>query len=276
MPPDQPAPADVLTVRPIGLVRTHASTRIEAPRQPGAGNKLEGQIELYPGHNFEHALQDLEGWDFIWVVFWFHHNSSWRPKVLPPRSSTGRKGVFATRAPYRPNPIGLSALRLERIDGLVLHVRGVDMLDGTPVIDIKPYVPYTDAHPAARSGWLEESARIREAAGTPVDPVRRHEVVFSATAAEQARWIESHTGLPMQARIIAVLSMGPEPHPYRRIRREEPGYRLALKEWRIHFRLEGKTVLVDTISSGYRSAQLDREGDEAIAAHRIFREIFRS
>jgi tRNA (adenine37-N6)-methyltransferase len=210
------------------------------------------------------------------VVFWFHQNSSWRPKVLPPRSTTGRKGVFATRAPYRPNPIGLSALRLMRIDGLVLHVQGVDMLDGTPVLDIKPYVPYTDAHPAARSGWLEDSERVRNAAGTPADPVRCHQVVFSAAAAEQARWIESHTGLPAQARIIAVLSMGPEPHPYRRIRREGSGYRLALKEWRVHFRIEGEMVLVDTIRSGYRAAQLDRNGDEAIAAHRLFQETFRS
>lgn len=277
MPPDQSAPADILTLRPIGLVRTGARTRIEAPRQPGAGNNLEGQIELYPGHNFEHALQDLEGWDFIWVVFWFHHNSSWRPKVLPPRSTTGRKGVFSTRAPYRPNPIGLSALRLERIDGLVLHVRGVDMLDGTPVIDIKPYVPYTDAHPAARSGWLEESAAAPDtAAGTPADPLRRHQVVFSGAAVEQASWIELHTGLPIQARIIAVLSMGPEPHPYRRIRREEAGYRLALKEWRIHFRIEGQTVLVESITSGYRAAQLGADGNETIAAHRIFREVFPS
>lgn len=276
MRPDQPEPGEILRVRPIGLIRTEATSRIEAPRQPGAGSELGGRIELYPGQNFEHALQDLDGWDYIWVVFWFHRNNTWRPKVLPPRSTTGRKGVFATRAPYRPNPIGLSALRLERIDGLILHVRGVDMLDGTPVLDIKPYVPYTDAHPAARSGWLEESGRLQAGGETPVDPVRRHQVVFSAAAAEQAGWIEANTGLPMHARIIAVLSMGAEPHPYRRIRREGPGYRLALKEWRVHFRIEGQTVLVDTIRSGYRAAQLDTVGDEVIGIHRIFREAFHS
>ena len=72
------------------------------------------RIELLPGRHFEHGLEDLAGWKLIWVVFWFHQNRSWRPKVLPPRSTTGRKGVFATRSPHRPNPIGLSVVRLER------------------------------------------------------------------------------------------------------------------------------------------------------------------
>ncbi len=80
-------------------------------------------------------------------------------RVLPPRSRTGRKGVFSTRAPHRPNPLGLSALKLEKVEGLRLSVRGVDLLDGTPVLDIKPYVPYTDAWPDARSGWPEHRLR---------------------------------------------------------------------------------------------------------------------
>jgi tRNA-Thr(GGU) m(6)t(6)A37 methyltransferase TsaA len=134
------------------VVRTGLSSRVEAPRQPRAAGGAGGTIELYPGRNFEHALDDLQGWEYIWVIFWFHLNRSWRPKVLPPRSTSGRKGVFSTRSPHRPNPIGLSAVRLERVDGLTLHIRDVDMVDGTPVLDIKPYVPYADAHPGARSG----------------------------------------------------------------------------------------------------------------------------
>ena len=76
----------------------------------------------------------------IWVLFWFHLNEGWRPKVQPPRSTTGRKGLFSTRSPHRPNPLGLSALRLERVEGLTVHVRGADLVDGTPVLDIKPYM----------------------------------------------------------------------------------------------------------------------------------------
>ncbi len=273
--PDFFGDAHALTVRPIGYVRADAKTRIEAPRQPGAAADLRGRIELLPGRNFEHALEDLEGWDLIWVVFWFHQNKGWRPKVLPPRSTSGRKGVFATRAPYRPNPIGLSALKLRGIAGLTLHVEGVDMLDGTPVLDIKPYVPYTDAHPAARSGWLDDSGpRSGGGEGAPADPCVSYQLGFSPEATEQARWIEMHTGLPIRERIHAILSIGATPHPYRRIRRDGQGFRLALKEWRVSFRLDGQNVLVDRISSGYRTAQLTASGDPVIDLHRAFRLTF--
>ena len=274
MGPDQPGSSESLTVRPIGLVRANAKTRIEAPRQPGAAAGIRGRIELFPGRNFEHSLQDLEGWDYIWVVFWFHQNTTWRPKVLPPRSISGRKGVFATRAPYRPNPIGLSALQLERIDGLVLHVQGVDMLDGTPVLDIKPYVPYTDAHPAARSGWLDDSASRPDQCKAPADPVGSYRISFAPLAIEQASWIEAHTGLAISDRIQAILSIGPEPHPYRRIRRDGQGFRLALREWRVRFSLEGQDVMVEAITTGYRASQLTATGDELIDVHRAFVQEF--
>ncbi|MBS0389416.1 MAG: tRNA (N6-threonylcarbamoyladenosine(37)-N6)-methyltransferase TrmO, partial [Proteobacteria bacterium] len=140
-----------LSLEPIGYVRAPQLTKVEAARQPAAASPgstgAHGRIELLAGRNFEHALDDLAGWEYIWVIFRFHLNGNWRPKVLPPRSTTGRKGVFATRSPHRPNALGLSAVRLERVDGLTLHLGAHDMLDGTPVLDLKPYVPYTDAHP---------------------------------------------------------------------------------------------------------------------------------
>jgi tRNA-Thr(GGU) m(6)t(6)A37 methyltransferase TsaA len=274
MNPDVPADELSLSVRPIGFVRAEALTRIEAPRQPGAAAGIKGRIELLPGHNFEHALQDLEGWDYIWVVFWFHQNTTWRPKVLPPRSTSGRKGVFATRAPYRPNPIGLSALKLESVDGLTLHVAGVDMLDGTPVLDIKPYVPYTDAYPAARSGWLEDTVPQSGRSDTPADPLSSYQLSFSVEGAEQARWVEAHTGLAIHDRIVAVLSMGPAPHPYRRIRRDGQKFCLAVREWRVRFTVEGQKVLVETISSGYRPSQLAATGNDVIDTHRRFIQRF--
>jgi tRNA-Thr(GGU) m(6)t(6)A37 methyltransferase TsaA len=270
MHPDLPRDGGTLKVKPIGFVKAEARTRVEAPRQPPAAVGLRGRIELLPGHNFEHALQDLDGWDYIWVVFWFHQNKSWRPKVLPPRSTSGRKGVFATRAPYRPNPIGLSALKLEKIAGLILHVSNVDMLDGTPVLDIKPYVPYTDAQPAARSGWLETAGVRLDATGPFPDPVRPYQVVFSDEAAAQAAWIHAHTGLAMHERILNVLSMGPEPHPYRRIRRDGQGLCLAIKEWRVRFQVDGAAVQVEAISSGYRPSQLALIGSTVIDTHRAF------
>ena len=149
-----------ITLTPIGVVRTPFADRVSAPRQPCAAGGARGTIELLPGRDFEHALSDLEGWDRIWVVFAFHLNppGAWRPKVLPPRSAGKRRGVFSTRSPHRPNPIGLSVVRLDGVAGLSLHVRDVDMIDGTPVLDLKPYVPYADAFPDARTGWLEPLA----------------------------------------------------------------------------------------------------------------------
>src|SRR6201996_5574727 len=164
-----------LTLDPIGFLRSPQATKVEAARQPRAAVGTAARIELLPGHNFEHALEDLAGWELIWVIFWFHLNSGWRPKVLPPRSTTGRKGVFATRSPHRPNPIGISVVRLERIDGLTLYIRDADILDGTPVLDLKPYIAYSDAHPEAGTGWLEDS---------PSDPVSAYTVHFEPIATE--------------------------------------------------------------------------------------------
>ncbi len=259
-------------LRPIGIVRAPIDSKADAPRQPRSSGAAAGKIELFPGHNFEHALEDLEGWEFIWVIFWFHLNDTWRPKVLPPRSTTGRKGLFATRSPHRPNPLGLSALRLERVEGLTLHVLDLDMVDGTPVLDIKPYVPYVDAHPGARSGWLDATARHGDVQ-SPRDPLDAYGVEFDAVAAAQAAWIEERTGLAIRARIANTLGLGPAPHPYRRIRREGAGFRLAIKDWRIRFEVAGRRVRVLDIDSGYRPAQLgDRStlADDIRAAHRCF------
>jgi tRNA-Thr(GGU) m(6)t(6)A37 methyltransferase TsaA len=263
-----------LSLEPIGIVRTGLTSKVEAARQPRAAAGVRGTIELYDGRNFEHALDDLQGWEYIWVIFWFHLNRSWRPKVLPPRSTSGRKGVFSTRSPHRPNPIGLSAVRLERIDGLTLHILDVDMVDGTPVLDIKPYVAYADAHPGARSGWLDD-ARASASAGQPADPVAAFDIGFDAVAAQQLAWIEARTGMSLRARIETTLALGPAPHPYRRIRRDDDGFRLAIKDWRIRFVVNGRDVRVLQVSSGYRASQLAGRGaGESLAAHREFGAIW--
>ncbi len=261
--PADPAP-EALSLEPIGFVRSALASKVEAARQPRAAEGTAGTIELLPGHNFEHALEDLAGWEYIWVIFWFHLNRGWRPKVLPPRSVSGRKGVFSTRAPHRPNPIGLSAVRLERIDGLTLHIRDVDMVDGTPVLDLKPYVAYTDAHAAARSGWLGDSA-------PPNDPIAPFLVHWTELAAAQGAWVEARTGLPLCDRVVAALSLGATPHPYRRIRRVGDEFRLSIKDWRIRFSLADREILVLEVLSGYRNAQLAAgAAAEPIRAHSEF------
>lgn len=271
---------DTLALEPIGVVRCDLQNKVEAARQPRAADGAAGRIELLPGRNFEHALEDLHGWEFLWVIFWFHHNEGWRPKVLPPRSRSGRKGVFATRAPHRPNPLGLSVVRLTRIDGLTLHVSNIDMLDGTPVLDLKPYVAYTDSIPDARSGWLEDASVATGAASAsataPDDPQATWSVTFEPLAARQSAWIETRTALPISGRIGQSLALGPEPHPYRRIRRNGAALLLAVKEWRVHCVVEARAIRVLAISSGYRAAQLaDAAPDaEPFLAHREYLATF--
>src|SRR6476661_462960 len=105
------------------------------------------------------ALADLEGMEHLWVLSWLHRGGTWAAQVMPPRGPRVRRGLFATRSPDRPNPIGLSAVRLIRVDGCNLHVNGIDLIDGTPILDIKPYVPYADAFPQAKAGWIDAVPR---------------------------------------------------------------------------------------------------------------------
>ena len=191
----------------------------------------------------------------------------------PSRSSA----CAATRSPYRPNPLGLSAVRLERIEGLTLFIRDVDLVDGTPVLDIKPYVPYTDAYPDSATGWLHDEAdtlqRVRTGEAPP-DPISAWSVHFDPVAAEQAAWIEARTGLLLRERITATLMLGPQPHAYRRIRKDGAEYRLKVKEWRVRFSRDRQDIRVLAISSGYRPAEIGRSAGHAedpLAVHRDFR-----
>ena len=152
--------ADQIVYRPIGIIHSPYVRRIDAPHQ---GTVVEGtesgepalatlQLEEWVD---EQAVQDLDGFERVWLVFAFHLSEGWKSTVKPPRGGP-KRGVLATRSPHRPNSIGLSAVELIRVEGRTLYLRGVDLLDGTPVLDIKPYVPYADAFPDARAGWIDE------------------------------------------------------------------------------------------------------------------------
>ena len=266
---EQDAPA-TLSLEAIGVARTPFRERFEAPRQPRAALGYEGRIELYPGRNFEDAVSDLEEWSHIWVVFWFHRNASWRPKVTPPRSPT-KRGVFATRAPHRPNPLGLSVLRLDRVEGRVLYVRDVDLLDGTPIFDIKPYVPWADAIPDAGSGWLSPLGSD----GRPVDPGPSWSVVFDPEAEAQLAFLEERS-IMIRVPIVDRLSIGPQPHAYRRIREVGGGgFVLAFKTWRVRFRVDGARVVVERLCSGFGPAERAKPDPEGkLDAHREYAERF--
>ncbi|MDB4990202.1 MAG: hypothetical protein JWN04_5380 [Myxococcaceae bacterium] len=260
-----------LSLEPIGVVHSPFSERVDAPRQPAAAGaaEVEGTVELFAGRGYEDALCDLARWDHLWLVVWFDRNRGFRPKVTPPRSAH-KRGVFATRSPHRPNPIGLSAVRLLRVDGLILTVRGLDLLDQTPLLDLKPYVPYTDAIPDANHGWLEQVQDPTLRTARPVDPIRAFEVAFTSLAEEQLSWLHAAHAIELRERITAQLALGPAPHAYRRIKREGDRFKLALKDWRAWFRVEQQQVTVERVGSGYRPRELFTPEGHAPAAHRAF------
>jgi len=146
-----------IAMTPIGVVHSSYRERFAVPRQPSLDDAQAATIELNAGLNLEQAVKDLNGFSHIWVIYWMHLNQGWNPTVTPPRGPKIKRGLFATRAPHRPNSIGLSAVRLTGVEGRTLHIKGHDMLDGTPVLDIKPYIPYADAFPDAKSGWVDET-----------------------------------------------------------------------------------------------------------------------
>lgn len=149
----------VFTCRPIAFVRSPYAHRIDAPHQPTVvqgtetGVVAEASIEFVADFPLA-ALKDLSGFQRIWLVFVFHRSEGWKAQVKPPRGGA-KRGVLATRSPHRPNAIGLSAVELIAIDDRGLRVRGLDLLDGTPILDIKPYVPYADAFPDSVAGWID-------------------------------------------------------------------------------------------------------------------------
>ena len=159
---------------PIGLIQTCFRQKFGIPRQPLLAASAPGILKLKDDPHFKTALAGLEGFSHLWLIFVFHDRNAvhWKPSVRPPRLGGAKKmGVLATRSPHRPNPIGLSVVKLDRIDylpndGIEIHLSGVDLLDQTPILDIKPYLPYADSHPEAKTGWAQ-------------DPIRRVQVEFS-------------------------------------------------------------------------------------------------
>jgi tRNA-Thr(GGU) m(6)t(6)A37 methyltransferase TsaA len=158
----QPDP-EVFTFSAIGMVRSPYPEKFAVPRQPGLVTAAQAQLVLTGDCNREEILRGIEGFSHLWLTFVFHQvmDQGWKPTVRPPRlGGNQRLGVFATRSPFRPNPIGLSVVSLLGIENRrgqwLLHLGGIDLVDGTPILDIKPYVPYVDAIANARGGFTED------------------------------------------------------------------------------------------------------------------------
>jgi tRNA-Thr(GGU) m(6)t(6)A37 methyltransferase TsaA len=265
-----------MQVTPIGTFYGDAVYKYDAPRQGRLFAGHPGRIELAAGNNYEMALRDLEGFERIWVIFQFHENEGWRPTTRPPVPPKGkdRVGTFASRSPYRPNPIGLSCVRLLKIDGLTLYVDEADLLNGTPVLDIKPYIPMADAFPEAKAGWVEEQAG------------ESWTVEVSEEFAKQNRWIAEHSDFDLESFARVQLSRGTFSKDVfdssRRRLTVDDGTKtgvLAYRTFRIHFCYDelNRRVTLRHIASGYTHEELkldaeDKYGDKQL--HRDFNSTF--
>lgn len=236
-----------MNITPVAIARNGFTDKFGIPRQSREESCIETRIVFEPDFRVREALRGIEGYSHLWLIWGFSrcaiHNAQsatgigetpdWSPTVRPPRlGGNVRMGVFATRSPFRPNALGLSSVRLLRIedttqDGLVLVVSGADLLDGTPIYDIKPYLSYSDSHPEARNGFGEATSNYHLAVDVSTG------VLESASA----------QGCPWQA-LQEILSQDPRPayqHDPMRV------YHLDYAGWTVAFRVEGDRLKVETL-----------------------------
>ena len=227
-------PNEAMTLKVIAHIRTAFPTKFGIPRQSGLVDSLRGEIIFTPEYRSAGAVRGLEDFSRIWLVWQFSGavRDTWSPTVRPPRlGGNTRMGVFATRSPFRPNPLGLSSVKLEGIEmrpevGPVLLVRGADLMDGTPIYDIKPYIPYADCHPDAAAGFTAQTQFHH------VEVVCPEEVWAQVPAAER-------DGLR------GVLENDPRPsyqHDPERV------YGMEFAGLEVHFKVDGDTLTVTDIS----------------------------
>jgi tRNA-Thr(GGU) m(6)t(6)A37 methyltransferase TsaA len=171
-----PEDRTMFELNPIGVVHSPFREAVGTPIQPFAAQGTFGTVELF--EPFAEGLRDLEGFERIWLLFWCHRASAARLTVVPYRDTIAH-GVFATRAPARPNPLGMSAVRLEAIRGRRLYVSEIDVLDGSPLLDVKPYVSQYDSYPGQHCGWLDRRDPCR---GVRVADARFERAICEATA----------------------------------------------------------------------------------------------
>lgn len=225
-------------MEPIGYLESCFKDKFGTPRQPGLVKTAWARLKIRTDLQPEESLQGLEGFSHVWLVWVFHQNkvARFHAKVHPPRLGGKTMGVFATRSPHRPNPIGLSLVELVRVEKDGIIVAGADLVDGTPILDIKPYLPEVEAIPQAKTGWPLEIAK------------EQIEIEFSAQALQQLEeWQLRHPERSLREIIVETLKLDPRPIVYRGYEAGESPYRnehaLRLFDGDIHFRFESKNLV---------------------------------
>ena len=219
----------------IARIRTPFNEKFGIPRQSGIVDGAVGEIVFEPEYRNEQALRGIEGYSHLWIIWKFSEaeREEWSPTVRPPRlGGNKRMGVFATRSPFRPNPIGLSSVKLLSVnhtkDGITLTVSGIDMLDGTPIYDIKPYLAFTDSHPEAVCGFA--------------DGVMDYSIKVDFPEKLLAKIDESE-----REAIIEILSNDPRPS-YKNHKDADNEYGMSYGKYEIKFKVEGEVLTVTNVN----------------------------
>jgi len=233
-----------ITLNPIGFLQSSLKQRYETPRQGILAKDSEAVINLNPKQNFEQAVKDLEGFERIWIIYQFHLNKNWKPLVTPPRHTRKKVGVFATRAPYRPNHIGLSCVKLDKVEGLKIHVSESDILDGSPILDIKPYLPYSDSFPDVKTGWVKS------------DLADMFNIVFNAKAKKLGEKLKAEKNINIFDYARIQLEFNPTDLSRKRItiiksyNTAKENFVLSYQDWQIHYlvdEIKRKVKIIDII-----------------------------
>lgn len=236
-------------MKPIGVLESEQIEPYQAARQPDELS-ASAVIKLNSGQNFEQALTDLEGCSHLWIIYIFHKNENWKPLVQTPRSDR-KIGVFATRAPYRPNPIGLSLVKLEKVEGLNIYIGPNDILNGTPILDIKPFHPESDVATDAHIDWLKSAT------------LEKMNITFSPLASEQLEYLENQSDdlSKLKTFVIRQLEYDPTNDKKKRVEFNHSYWVLAYRTWRIDFIVQDNTVAILGIRSGYSDEELSQSDD---------------
>lgn len=223
-----------ITLNPIGFLQSELKQRYETPRQGILAKDSQAVIHLLPKKNFEQAIKDLDGFDRLWVIFQFHLNKTWKPLVTPPRHTRKKVGVFATRAPYRPNQIGLSCVKLVKIEGLKIYISESDILNGSPIIDIKPYLPYSDSFPDVKTGWVKSGLE------------NIYQVIFEEKVKKVTDKLLTKNNVNLLSYANVQLEFNPTDTTRKRIKqstkknKKENQFILAYQKWRINYVVDEK------------------------------------
>lgn len=238
--------SEPITMKPIGKVICEQIYPAESPRQPGlVENKA--VIELSKDLNLSQSLKNLNTFSHIWVIFNFHQNTDWKPLVSPPRGEE-KQGVFATRSPYRPNPIGISSVKLDKIEDNKLFISNHDFLNDTPIFDIKPYIPYTDTIADANSGWLKHE--------------NAYKIEYTNTSKQQIQWIKQYAHIDLHNIIETQLSYTPLNAKKKRLTKDDSFHYLHHRTWKVSFQItEPSTITIHKIHSNYSAEELQSKTD---------------